>query len=160
MCKLFITTLRNKAQKWFKKLALHTIASFDGFAKMIITNYVSNKPMRKEYHHLFSITQGNDETIRDYMRRFKEKNMEIIYCLSSIVIDAFRRGLLRSLSLFIEIMKMVLHTMEETYVEAQNVDNLEVKGFLVLLTREEFNGLENQTLGEEHFYPLMDHHLG
>lgn len=94
MCKLFAAILCDRAKKWFNNLALRTIILFLRFAKMFIMNCVSNKPMRKESYHIFSITQDNDETIEGYMRRFREEKLEIVNCLISIAIEAFRKGLL------------------------------------------------------------------
>lgn len=51
--------------------------------------------------------------------------IKISNCLDSITIQAFQRGVLRSLSLFAELTKMIPHTMEEAYKEAQKFINLE-----------------------------------
>lgn len=90
ICKLFATTLCHSAQKWFNKLVLHTIASFSQFPKLFIINYASNKPIRKESNHLFSIIQGNRESIEEYMRRHIEEKLEISDFPNSITIEAFR----------------------------------------------------------------------
>lgn len=107
MCKLFTTTLCDGEKKWYNNLAHCTITSFSQFTKMLITNYASNKPMRKESHHLFSITQGSDKSVEDCMKRFIEEKLNIIDCPSSLEIKAFRRGLLKSSNLFVELMKNV-----------------------------------------------------
>lgn len=78
MCKLFIAIICDGAHKWLNNLVPRIITSFTKLAKLFITNYARNKPMRKESHHLFSITQGSDESMEEYMKRFKEEKMEIL----------------------------------------------------------------------------------
>lgn len=107
----------------FNNLTPRTITSFTRFAKMFISNYASNKPMRKESHHLFLIIQGRDETIKEYMRRFREEKIEIVDCPSSIAIEAFRKGLLRRTNIFAKLTKMVLHL--PIFEEVQIFVNLE-----------------------------------
>lgn len=70
-CKLFATTLLDGTQKWFNNLSPHTITSFSQFSRLFITNYAYDRPLRKESHHFFSITQGRGESIKEYMRRFR-----------------------------------------------------------------------------------------
>lgn len=56
------------------------------------TNYACNKPLRKESHHMFSVTQGVDEFVVAYMKRFREEKIEIFDCLDSIAMQVFRKG--------------------------------------------------------------------
>lgn len=94
-CKLFATILQDSAQQWFIELSPKRI-----------TNYTCNKLMRKKSHHLLSIIQEKDETIKTYMRRFKTEKMEINRCLDFIAIEAFRKGIKRDTRLFIELKKI------------------------------------------------------
>lgn len=53
------------------------------------------------------------------MKTFKEEKLEIVDSPSSIVIEAFRRGLLRSSKLFSQLTKTMPYSMEETYDKAR-----------------------------------------
>lgn len=84
------------SSKMVNNLAHHTITSFVQFAKMVITNYASNNSMRKESHHLLSITQGSEKSMEENMKKFIEEKLEIIKYPCFVAIEAFRIGLLRS----------------------------------------------------------------
>lgn len=79
--------------------------------------------MRKKSHNIFSITQENDESIEEYMRRFREEKMETTNCSKEI--ETFRQGLLRNSDLFTDLTKTVPYTMEEAYGKAKKIVKLE-----------------------------------
>lgn len=56
MCKLFTDILCDGAQKWLNNVTPRTVTFFTQFAKLFITNYESNNPMKKDFHYLFLIT--------------------------------------------------------------------------------------------------------
>lgn len=72
----------------------------------------------------FLIIQENDESIEEYMERFKEEKFEITDCPNSIAIEAFRKGLLRSSNLFTELTKIVPHTMEKLITKLESLSTL------------------------------------
>lgn len=80
--------------------------------------------MRMESHNLFSITQGNDESIEEHIRKFREEKIKITDNPSSIMIEAFKRGLLRSSNMFSKLTKIMPHIMKETYDKAREFINL------------------------------------
>lgn len=41
---------------------------------------------------MFSVTQGVDEFVVAYMKRFREEKIEIFDCLDSIAMQVFRKG--------------------------------------------------------------------
>lgn len=77
--------------------------------------------MKKKSYDIFSITQGNDESVEEYIRRFRKKKLEFTDCSSLIVIEAFMQGLLRSSNLFSKLTTIVPHTMEEAYNRAKKI---------------------------------------
>lgn len=87
--------------------------------------------MRNESHHIFSIIQENERFVKEYMKRFREEKLEIVHFPNTIMIKAFRRVLLRSSNLFVELTKYMPHIMEETYDEARKLRHGK-KGKLVM----------------------------
>lgn len=76
-CKIFASTLQEMVRKWFIELSLMIIKNLFELVKIFITNYVYNKPIRKESYHFFIIIQDNCETMESYMRKFKREKMDI-----------------------------------------------------------------------------------
>lgn len=70
--------------------------SFIELVRLLITYYASNKALKKESHHLFSIVQNVNEFVKAIMKKFYEEKIEIFNYLDFITAQAFRRGVLRS----------------------------------------------------------------
>lgn len=101
------------------------ITSFVELVSLFVTYYANKKPLKKESHHLFSIVQNIDKSIKAFMKRFHVEKIEISDCPYSITVKEFRQGVLRSFDLFVALTKMTPQTMEEAYEEAQKFVNLE-----------------------------------
>lgn len=90
LCKSFLDTLLDSASKWFNDLKPSSITSFAKLVRLFITYYASNKPLKKESYHLFSIVQSVDESVEAFMKRFHKEKIEISNCFDGIAIQAFR----------------------------------------------------------------------
>ncbi|KAM1371154.1 hypothetical protein ACFX2F_041535 [Malus domestica] len=93
MCKNFTTTLQGEAQDWFHTLSPQSNQSFNELSFVFTKEYSSNRSIKMTSDHLFSIVKDPQETIRDYVKRFKVEKAKIVGCNEDIAIVAFRNRL-------------------------------------------------------------------
>lgn len=74
---MLLLTLQDNAMKWFNYLPLYSISSLGELVKAFVNHYSSNKPIKKESHHLFFIVQGQKENVESFMKRFKVEKLKI-----------------------------------------------------------------------------------
>lgn len=86
-CQAFLLTLLGNARDWFRKLPPKSINSFDGLAKMFLTQFLAGRVRRKPAGSLMSLHQGLNESLKDYLMRFNQKKLaiesptdEFVYC--------------------------------------------------------------------------------
>ncbi|XP_021815823.1 uncharacterized protein LOC110758310 [Prunus avium] len=93
MCKVFVMTLRGAAQDWFHTLPSGSISSFKELAYVFAKEYTSYRTIKKNPDHLFNIRKKSDESLRDYIKRFKAEKANIVGCDDQIASSAFKKGL-------------------------------------------------------------------
>ncbi|XP_011079220.1 uncharacterized protein LOC105162804 [Sesamum indicum] len=107
--KLFITTLKGKAQEWFTSLGSGTIDSYeftslgsgtiDSYEQLIHKfsfHFASKRKAKRSATHLFTIRQREDETLKAFMGRFNNEVLEVqdlrIDMMVSILIHGLQKG--------------------------------------------------------------------
>ncbi|KAL0378682.1 UNVERIFIED_CONTAM: hypothetical protein Sradi_3173700 [Sesamum radiatum] len=94
--KLFVTTLTGKAQEWFTNLPSGSIESFEQLVQKIAFYFASKKKAKRSTTHLFTIRQGEDETLKNFIGRFNNETLEVqdlrINMMVSILIHGLRKG--------------------------------------------------------------------
>ncbi|CAL9024327.1 unnamed protein product [Prunus brigantina] len=85
--------LARAAQDWFHTLPSASIGNFKEFALIFTKEYTSYKTVRKHANHLFNLFKKPDESLRDYLRRFKAEKANIIGCNDQVASSAFKKGL-------------------------------------------------------------------
>ncbi|CAL2228857.1 unnamed protein product [Prunus armeniaca] len=88
MCKVFEMTLRGATQDWFHTLPSGSIYSFKELAYVFTKEYTSYRAIKKNPGHLFNLYKKSDESLRDYIKRFKAKNANIVGCDDQITSSA------------------------------------------------------------------------
>ncbi|XP_057719619.1 uncharacterized protein LOC130934045 [Arachis stenosperma] len=76
-CKAFPTTLTKTAIKWFNRLPLRSIASFDDLAKKFLARFFIQKDKAMHAPSLLGVKQGDRESLRSYMERFNKACLDI-----------------------------------------------------------------------------------
>ncbi|CAL9024583.1 unnamed protein product, partial [Prunus brigantina] len=71
MCRVFVITLRGAAQDWFHTLPSGSIGSFSELAYVFTKEYTSYRTIKKNPDHLYNLRKKSDESLRDYIKRFK-----------------------------------------------------------------------------------------
>ncbi|KAM2243912.1 hypothetical protein ACFX1S_010673 [Malus domestica] len=91
MCKIF--TLQGEAQDWFHTLSARSIQNFDDLSLVFTKEYSSYRSIKKKSDHLFNVKKNPNESLCDYVKRFKAEKAKIIGCDNSITSAAFQKGL-------------------------------------------------------------------
>jgi len=68
--KLFPTTLNDSALHWFMGLGGNTVSYWDQMKRVFLNKYQEYCKTREMQDEIFTIVQGDDETLEDYLERF------------------------------------------------------------------------------------------
>ncbi|CAL2278333.1 unnamed protein product [Prunus armeniaca] len=119
MCRVFVVTLRGATQDWFHTLPSGTINSFKKLAYVFTKEYTSYRMIKKNPDHLYNLRKKSDESLRDYMKRFKAEKANIVRCDDRIASSAFKKGLLVEHDLYRELTIIPSQTLAEVYATAE-----------------------------------------
>ncbi|XP_016647180.1 PREDICTED: uncharacterized protein LOC107880377 [Prunus mume] len=119
MCKVFAMTLLEAAQDWFYTLPSGSISSFKELAYVFTKEYTSYRTIKKNPNHLFNLRKKYDESLRDYIKRFKAERANIIRCDDRIASSAFKRGLPIECELYRELTISPYQTLVEVFATAE-----------------------------------------
>ncbi|XP_020409527.1 uncharacterized protein LOC109946393 [Prunus persica] len=119
MCKVFMMTLREAAQDWFHTLPSASIGNFKELAFIFTKEYTSYKTVRKHADHLFNLRNKPDESLRDYLKRFKAEKANIIGCNDQVASSAFKKGLPTEHELYRELAITPSQTLAEVFATAE-----------------------------------------
>ncbi|XP_068304310.1 uncharacterized protein [Pyrus communis] len=103
MCKIFVTILQGEAQDWFHTLQPQSIRSFDELSLVFIKEYSFYCSIKKKFDHLSNVKKNLNESIHEYVKRFKAEKVKIFGCNDSITSAAFQKGFPADYSLFGEL---------------------------------------------------------
>ncbi|KAL2251291.1 UNVERIFIED_CONTAM: hypothetical protein Sindi_2251400 [Sesamum indicum] len=94
--KLFVTTLKGKAQEWFTSLGSGTIDSYEQLIHKFSFHFASKRKAKRTATYLFTIRQRDDETLKNFMGRFDNEVLEVqdlrIDMMVSIMIHSLKKG--------------------------------------------------------------------
>ncbi|XP_034203670.1 uncharacterized protein LOC117618172 [Prunus dulcis] len=119
MWKVFAMTLQGAAQDWFHTLPSGSISSFKELAYVFIKEYTSYRTIKKNPDHLFNLQKKDDESLRDYIKRFKAETANIIGCDDRIASSAFKRGLPIECEMYRELTISPCQTLVEVFATAE-----------------------------------------
>ncbi|CAL8168152.1 unnamed protein product [Prunus armeniaca] len=119
MCKVFVVTLRGAAQDWFHTLPSGSINSFKELAYVFTKEYTSYRTIKKNPDHLYNLRKKSDESLRDYIKRFKAEKANIVGCDDRIASSAFKKGLPAEHDLYRELTITPSQTLAEVYATAE-----------------------------------------
>ncbi|XP_012828237.1 PREDICTED: uncharacterized protein LOC105949470 [Erythranthe guttata] len=77
MCKMFRTTLSERALSWFNSLPTGSIEALSQLTDRFTHHFAMNKEYAKTPAYLFTITQREGETLRNYIQRFVEAAQKV-----------------------------------------------------------------------------------
>ncbi|GFY91372.1 hypothetical protein Acr_07g0015680 [Actinidia rufa] len=93
MCKAFSATLKGPARSWFQKLSPGTIDSFGDLSRLFVANFMSCTNRQKNASHLFTIHQKENESLKEFVKRFNQAILEVEDPSDKVIIMAMMEGL-------------------------------------------------------------------
>jgi hypothetical protein len=93
MAKSFITAVRSVAQTWYSSLRPGTITSWQKLKDMLVTSFQGFQMKPVTAQALFQCTQGHEEYLQAYVRRFLRLRAQEPTVPNEIVIEAMIKGL-------------------------------------------------------------------
>ena len=91
-CRAFSATLTGVARSWYDSLPAQSITSFKCLKKLFVGNFMANKRRPKNMTSLWSVTQGVNESLEGYTKRFTMTYSCVTNLNEELVIQAYISG--------------------------------------------------------------------
>ncbi|KAJ9176946.1 hypothetical protein P3X46_012205 [Hevea brasiliensis] len=92
LCRVFPTTLMVLTQKWYQRLPMGSIESFDQLASSFKEKFINCIPPRKLSYDLRKVKQMEGESFHDYISTFNAKAIQIKNLNHEIACEALKKG--------------------------------------------------------------------
>ena len=92
LCKVFPASLKGPALAWFHKLPRGSINTFDELWSAFVSQYLCYVRQKGNISSLQSILKREDESTRDFTRRFGQAVQQIYIYSMDAVLQNFRRS--------------------------------------------------------------------
>ncbi|KAK2427979.1 hypothetical protein QL285_026524 [Trifolium repens] len=92
-CKLLSSTFKDAALRWYMNLPNNSITSYADFHRKFIHQFTGSKHIQVTATNMFSLRQGNSETLREYLARFSEATIKVSNPNQEMFVAAFHNGL-------------------------------------------------------------------
>ena len=93
LCKRFGSTLTGSALKWLLNVPPHSITSFAHLVNLFNSQFSCSRSFEKLTSDLYRITQGPQESLRDYVNKFSRESLDIPHLDVATAVQAFKMGL-------------------------------------------------------------------
>ena len=93
MCLFFPTTLQKSAWAWYSSLVPESIVSFEQLEKMFVAHFSTSIRQPRHSDTLYSIVQGEKESLKDFVARFNMATLEITDLNEFVAMSALKKGL-------------------------------------------------------------------
>ena len=125
LCKVFPASLKGPALAWFHKLPRGSLNSFGKSWAAFVTQYLCYVRQKGNINSLQSIFKRDDESIREFTRRFRQVVQQIDTYSMDAVLQNFRRSFGPTTPFFQSLSLDPPATMEELYRRANKYSTLE-----------------------------------
>ena len=125
LCKVFPSSLKGPTLAWFHKLPRGSINTFDKLWAAFVCQYLCSVRQKGNISSLQSILKREDESIRDFTRRFGQAVQQIDVYSMDAVLQNFRRSFGPTTPFFQSLSLDPPATMEELYRHADKFSTLE-----------------------------------
>ena len=125
LCKVFLASLKGLALAWFHKLPRGSINSFNELWVVFVSQYMCSIRQKWNISSLQAILKREDESIRDFTRRFRQAVQQIDIYNMDAVLQNFRRSFGPTTPFFQSLSLDPSATMEELYRRADKFSTLE-----------------------------------
>ena len=93
MCKVFPSSFRPVAMRWFDALDEGSIGSFEELTRAFGTRFITCNRVPKPVDYLMSMTMREEETFRTYSDRYWETYNEIDEDFKDVAVRTFKVGI-------------------------------------------------------------------
>ncbi|XP_065623555.1 uncharacterized protein LOC136064965 [Quercus suber] len=124
LCCSFPTTLKGVAREWFMKLPTLSIDNFKQLGNSVLHHFIGGQHPKRPADHLFTIREGEKETLRSYIKRFTRETLEVDEANDKVQLMTFRAGL-KSKEFVVSLMKNPYQMMAKMLLKAQKYMNVE-----------------------------------
>ncbi|PIN07760.1 hypothetical protein CDL12_19678 [Handroanthus impetiginosus] len=149
-CRVFANTFGEDAQLWFNQLPPRCIHSFSQFRDLFMHQFNSSKRFRKISFTLYNVRQGDDELLRDYVRRFTAVVLEVPGAHKEVLVNSFVNGLTKG-PFFATLVTDPVEDYDELLARAEKFINLEEAVKIKRADREKMKGKKEEM---DRFTPL------
>ena len=125
LCKVFLASLNGPALAWFHKLPWGSINTFDELWAAFVSQYLCSVKNKGNISSLQSILKREDESIRDFTRKFGQAVQQIDIYNMDAVLQNFRRSFGPTTPFFQSLSLDPPATMEKLYRQADKFSTLE-----------------------------------
>ena len=125
LCKVFPASLKGPALAWFHKLPRGSINTFGELWAAFVSQYLCSVRKKGNINSLQSILKREDESIRDFTRRFRQAVQQIDVYSMDAVLQNIRRSFGPTTPFFQSLSLDPPATMEELYRWADKFSMLE-----------------------------------
>ena len=124
LCRSFPTTLKRAAKEWFTKLPTLSIDSFKQLGSAFLCHFVGRQRPKRLANHLFTIKQGEKETLWSYVKRFTRETLEVDEVDNKVQLTTFKARL-KSREFMVSLAKNPSWMIAEMFLKAQKYMNVE-----------------------------------
>lgn len=71
-------TLKGVARVWFSKLAISSIDNFEQLGNSFVHHFIGGKRLKRPANHLLMTKQGENESLRSYVKRFTREVLKLM----------------------------------------------------------------------------------
>ena len=125
LCKVFPASLKGPVFAWFHKLPRESINTFSQLWTIFVSQYLCSVRQKGNISSLQSILKREEESIRDFTRRFGQAVQQIDMYSMDAVLQNFRRSFGPTTPFFQSLSLDPPVTMEELYRRADKFSTLE-----------------------------------
>ena len=134
-CQAFGLTLTGAALEWFHSLQPRSIASFGQLRTEFVNRFIGQKTRKNDKTYLWSLKQGKNESLKDYVRRFTKEINTLEKFTDGDAIAALREGLQEG-----ELLRSMIRKEPKTFNEFLTRAHEYIKVDDYLQTRQEHKG--------------------
>ncbi|KAJ0588958.1 putative retrotransposon gag domain-containing protein [Helianthus annuus] len=119
LCKGFGSTLTGSALKWLLSLPPYSITSFANLVNLFNNHFSCSRKFERLTSDLYRITQGHNESLRDYITKFSKESLDIPNLDIATAVEAFKMGLLRDSLFYDDLVMTPCRNLDEVRTRTQ-----------------------------------------